>query len=61
MGAYLIIIRTICTLFDAGVLLLVADLYANYWIHIEAGQLSCLDDCHTNLKVLCLEVFVDFC
>lgn len=60
-AAYLIIIWTICTFFDAGVFLLVADLYTNYWIHIESGQLSRFNDCHTNLKILCLEVFVNLC
>lgn len=59
--AYLIIIRTICAFFDAGVFLLVADLYTNDWVHIETGQLSRFNDCHTNLKVLCFEVFVNHC
>ena len=49
---YLIVVGTVCTFFDGGVLLDVPDLDAHHRVHVEARQLPGLDYSYANLKVL---------
>lgn len=50
-GAYLVVVRTISGLLNAGVLFLVPHLYTNHWVHVEPGQLPRLYHCDTHLKL----------
>ena len=58
-GKYLVVIRAIGALLDAGVLFLITNLNANHRIHVQARQLSRLDDGHANLKVLSLQMMIE--
>lgn len=52
---YLVVVRTVGTLLDAGVLFHLAYLHADHGVHVETGQLPGLDDGDAHLKVLRLE------
>ena len=53
--SYLVVVRTVGALLDAGVLAYVTDLHADHGVHVQARQLASLDHCHTNLEVSCLQ------
>lgn len=60
-NTHFVIIRAIRWFLHRRVLLLIADLDAHNGIHVEAGQLACLDDGHTHLKILRLQMLLESC
>lgn len=49
--AYLVVVRTISGLLDAGVLFLVPHLHTDHWVHVESCQLPRLYHRDTHLKL----------
>lgn len=58
-GIYLIVVRAVRAFLCACILFLIADLNAHDRVHVEAGQLTGLDDCDAHLKVLRLQMVVE--